>query len=258
VSQQAYETAKANALLGEADVLGARAALETARLNLSYTKVTSPIAGRIGKALVTEGALVSATEATQMAMVQQLDPIFVDFTQSSAEMLKLRRELGAAKAQEGMKKEFKIVLVLEDGTTYAEAGKLMFADVSVDPNTGTVTVRGEFPNRDKLLLPGMYVRGWVEEPTETEAITVPQRAVSRDAYGAANVLVVNEHDTVEQRGIETGAMLSDRWIVSSGLKAGERVIVEGLQKVRPGAAVKAVPFQGGEVKTQPTAAPAGH
>ena len=255
VSQQAYEDARSSALQSEADVLAAKAALETAALNLGYTKVTAPISGRIGKALITEGALASASEATKMAVIRQLDPIYVDFTQSSAELLKLRRSLELEKLQDVAKKEVKIMLVLEDGTTYAQTGRLVFQDVSVDENTGSVLLRAGFPNPEKLLLPGMYVRTRLEV-VQPDAITVLQRAVSRAASGQASVWVVNAQNVVEQRAIQTGSISGDKWIVSSGLNAGDRVVVEGLQKVRAGATVKVVPFQAGNINTpmKPSAA----
>lgn len=248
VSQQAYEDARASALQSEADVLAAKAALETAALNLGYTKVTAPISGRIGKALITEGALASASEATKMAVIRQLDPIYVDFTQSSAELLKLRRSLELEKLQDVTKKEVKIILVLEDGTIYAQTGRLVFQDISVDENTGSVLLRAEFPNPGKLLLPGMYVRTRLEV-VQPDAITVLQRAVSRAASGQASVWVVNAQNVVEQRAIQIGSISGDKWIVSSGLNAGDRVVVEGLQKVRAGATVKVVPFQAGNTNT---------
>ena len=245
VSQQAYEDARAGALQRAADVLAAKAALETAALNLGYAKVTAPISGRIGRALITEGALASASDATKMAVISQLDPIYVDFTQSSAEMLRLRRSLESGKMQGVASKEVKITLLLEDGTTYAETGRLVFSDISVDENTGSVTLRGQFPNPEKILLPGMFVRGRVEVAVENQAIAIPQRGVMRDASGQASVLVVNAQNQVEQRAIQTASVSGDKWTVSAGLHAGDRGIVEGLQKVRPGATVVAVPFQAG-------------
>ncbi|MDR3459347.1 MAG: efflux RND transporter periplasmic adaptor subunit [Verrucomicrobiae bacterium] len=244
VSQQAYEDARASALQSEADVLAAKAALETAALNLGYTKVTAPFSGRIGKALITEGALASASEATKMAVIRQLDPIYVDFTQSSAELLKLRRSLEPGKLPGVSKEEVRIALLLEDGTTYAETGRLVFQDVSVDANTGAVLLRAEFPNAEKLLLPGMYVRARLAV-VQPKAITVPQRAVSRDVNGQASVWLVNAQNVAEARAIQATAISGDKWIVSSGLNAGDRVIVEGLQKVRAGAPVAPVPFQAG-------------
>jgi membrane fusion protein (multidrug efflux system) len=251
VSQQAYEDARAGALQSAADVLAAKAALETAALNLGYAKVTAPISGRIGRALITEGALASASDATKMAVISQLDPIYVDFTQSSAEMLRLRRSLESGKMQGVASKEVKITLLLEDGTTYAETGRLVFSDISVDENTGSVTLRGQFPNPEKILLPGMFVRGRVEVAVEDQAITVPQRGVMRDASGQASVLIVDAQNQVEPRAIQTGSVSGDKWTVSSGLHAGDRVIVEGLQKARPGATVVAVPFQAGSAGVSP-------
>jgi membrane fusion protein (multidrug efflux system) len=180
-----------------------------------------------------------------MAVISQLDPIYVDFTQSSAEMLRLRRSLESGKMQGVASKEVKITLLLEDGTTYAETGRLVFSDISVDENTGSVTLRGQFPNPEKILLPGMFVRGRVEVAVENQAIAIPQRGVMRDASGQASVLVVNAQNQVEQRAIQTASVSGDKWTVSAGLHAGDRVIVEGLQKVRPGATVVAVPFQAG-------------
>jgi membrane fusion protein (multidrug efflux system) len=251
VTQQAYEDAKANELESEADVLTAKAALEMAALNLGYTKVTAPISGRIGMALITEGALASATDATKMAVINQLDPIYVDFTQSSVDMLKLRRSLESGKMQGVSSKEIKITLLLEDGTTYAETGRLLFSDISVDATTGSVTLRGQFPNADKILLPGMFVRGRVEVAVENQAIAIPQRGVMRDSGGQASALIVNAQNQVEQRAIQTRAVSGDKWVVSSGLSAGDRVIVEGLQKAHPGATVVAVPFQAAKAGAAP-------
>lgn len=248
VSEQAYEDAKASAQQSEADVLAAKAALDTAALNLGYTKVTAPISGRIGRALVTEGALASASEATKMAVIRQLDPVYVDFTQSGVDLLKLRRALASGRLQSATN-GVSITLLLEDGTTYARSGRLLFQDVSMDENTGSVTLRGEFPNPDKLLLPGMFVRGRIEVAVEPQAITVPQRAVSRNATGQASVLLVNAQNQVEQREIQTGSISGDKWIVRRGLSPGDRVIVEGLQKVRPGATVKTVPFESADMNS---------
>jgi membrane fusion protein (multidrug efflux system) len=224
VSQQAYEEAKASALQSEAEVLAAKAALDQAALDLGYTKVTAPISGRIGKALVTEGTLASASEATKMAVIRQLDPIYADFTQSSAEMLKLRRSLESGRLQ-NVSNEVNITLVLEDGSIYSQPGRLLFRDFAVDEKTSSVTMRGEFPNSDKLLLPGMFVRGRIEVGVESDALTVPQRAVSRDSKGQASVLVVNAQNVVEQREIKTGSIAGDKWIVNGGLAAGDRVIM---------------------------------
>lgn len=255
VSQQAYEDAKASALQSDADVQAATAALETARLNLGYAKVTAPISGRIGKALITEGALASASEATKMAVIQQLDPVYVDFTQSSADLLKLRRTRPSGREPDHSGKDVRITLVLEDGATYGETGRLVFADASVDESTGSVTVRGEFRNSERLLLPGMFVRGRIVLTEESQTLVVPQRGVSRDTTGQASVLIVNAQNQVEQRAIQTDAASGDRWIVTSGLTGGERVIVEGLQKVRVGSTVNPVPFKQRSGDSQPASAP---
>jgi len=256
VSQQVFEEAKATALQSQADVLAARAALATAALNLGYTKVTAPISGRIGKSLVTEGALLSATEATKLATIQQLDPVYVDFAQSSAELLKLRRALEGGTLQAIGTEGANIQLRLEDATVYAHAGKLLFSDISVDETTGSVVLRGRFPNLEKLLLPGMFVRGQVEVAKQSEALTVPQRAVARDSTGQASVLIVTDQNQVEQRLIRTESVSGDKWVVSSGLKAGERVVVEGLQKVRAGMTVAPIPFRGGNTNGGPISATA--
>jgi membrane fusion protein (multidrug efflux system) len=242
VSQQVFEEAKATALQSEADVLAAQAALETAALNLGYTKVTAPIAGRIGKAFVTEGALASASEATKLAVVQQLDPIYVDFTQSSSDRLKLRRALEAGKLQGLSEADVKITVLLEDSSAYDAVGRLVFTDTSVDETTGSVLLRGEFPNPNHFLLPGMFVRGRVETARTSGVITVPQRGVARDASGQASVLIVNAQNQVEQRDIQTGATAGDKWVVTSGLSGGEKVIVEGLQKIHAGMTVNSAPF----------------
>ena len=258
VSQQAYEDAKAAALQSEADVLAAKAALQAASLNLGYTRVTAPISGRIGKSLVTEGALLSAAEATKLATVQQLDSVYVDFTQSTKEMLRLRRSLESGGVQGTKQSDACVALVLEDGTPYATAGKMLFTDITVDETTGSVGLRASVPNPEKILLPGMFVRGQVELGKSAEALTVPQRAVTRDSTGQASVLVVNPQNQVEQRLIETEGASGNKWIVSRGLKAGERVIVEGLQKVRAGATVVPTPFGAANTNTvqAPAAAPA--
>jgi membrane fusion protein (multidrug efflux system) len=242
VSQQAYEDAVAGERQSEADVLAAKADLEMASLNLGYTKVTAPISGRIGKAMITEGALASASEATRMAVIQQLDPIYVDFTQSSADMLKLRHSLESGKLQSLSPNSVKITLFLEDGTAYNQTGRLVFSDVSVDASTGSVVLRGEFPNPDKILLPGAFVRGAVQVASQDRAILVPQRALSRDTYGQASVMIVNATNSVESRSLQVSSMSGENWVVTSGLNAGDRVIVEGGMKVGPLMHVTPVPF----------------
>jgi len=250
VSQQDYDTAVSAAAQGNADVLAAKAALETASLNLGYTTVTAPISGRIGKALVTEGALVGQNEATELAVIQQLDPIYFDFTQSSTEGLKLRQAFAAGKLKNVAPGEAKLTLLLEDGTTYPHAGKLLFSDITVDPTTGMVTLRAEFPNPDDLLLPGMFARARLEQAVDSQAITVPQRGVTYGADGNPTVMVVTPDDKVEIRPVTVSAAAGNDWIITSGLKAGEQVILEGFQKAQPGMTVKPVPFE-------PAAAAAG-
>ena len=245
VSKQDYDEAAAMALQGEAEVLAGKAGVETASLNLGYATVTAPITGRIGKAKVTEGALVGQNEATPLATIQQLDPIYFDFTQSSTEVLRLRRALENGKLKSLAPGEAKVTLLLEDGTIYPHPGKLLFSDITVDPTTGMITLRALAPNPEHLLLPGMFARGQLEQAVDSAALTVPQRAVMRGPDGSATVLVVNATNAVELRVIQAEATRGDKWIVSNGLKSGERVIVEGLQKAMPGQPVRPVPFQAG-------------
>ena len=242
VSKQDYDNAMSAAAQADAEVLAAKAALETATINLGYTKVTSPIDGRIGSALDTEGALVSQSAATQMAVVTQLDPIYCDFTESSTELLRLRRELDSGALKTAAPGEAKVTLLLDDGTTYSQPGKLLFSDVTVDPSSGMVTLRAEFPNPDHLLLPGLFARGLLEQAVNSRAITVLQRGVSVGANGIASVMVVGATNNVEARVIKIGQAVGNKWIVTDGLKAGDQVIVEGLQKSQPGMVVKPVPF----------------
>jgi len=243
VSKQDYEDASAAQLQAKADVESAQAAVETASLNLGYTSVTAPISGKIGEAKVTEGALVSQTDATQMAVIQQLDPIYFDFTQSSTDVLRLRHSFDEGKLQKVAPDEAKLTLILEDGTSYQYPGKLLFSDITVDPSTGMITLRAQFPNPGRILLPGMFARAQLEQAVNQNAISVPQRAVALGANGVATVMVVTPDKKVEARTIKLGDALEDQWIVTEGLKAGETVIVEGLQKVKPGATVKTVPFK---------------
>ena len=240
ISQSDYDLAIANAKQAVADVAAAKAAQETARLNLSYATVTAPISGRIGRALVTEGALVGQGEATQLALVQQIDPLYVNFTQSSVEVLKLKRALdgGTLKRADG---QAEVSLLLEDGTEYKHKGKLLFSDMSVDPNTGSITLRAEFPNPQRLLLPGMYVRVRLEQAVDNNAITVPQRALQRNPQGGT-VMIVGADGKVVVQQVTVGEAQGDYWIITDGLKGGEQVIVEGVQHAQPGAVVKAVPF----------------
>lgn len=249
ISKQEYDDVIATQKQAEADLAAAKAARDTARLSLGYSTVTSPISGRIGRAQVTEGALVGQGEATPLATVQQIDPIFVNMTQSSTEVLQLQRAMASGQLKSAGKGQIKVTLVTEDGQTYPQSGKLLFSDLTVDESSGAVTLRAEFPNRDQTLLPGMYVRARIEQAVNEKAITVPQQAVSRTPDGAS-VMVVGADNKVAARPVKTGAANGDSWIISEGLKEGDQVIVEGLQKIQPGAAVKPVPWQ--------KAAPAGN
>lgn len=237
VSQQANDDAVAALKLAEADVAAARASIEQARIDLEFTRLAAPIAGRIGRSTVTAGALVTANQEQALATVQQLNPIYVDLTQSSAELLRLRRALEAGRLQQAGAVEMPVTLVLEDGTEYAHPGKLAFSEVSVDPATGSVTLRAVFPNPDGMLLPGMYVRAHLEQAVASNAILIPHAGLTRDARGRAIAMVVAADDTVEERPIKAERSVGDQWVVTEGLAAGERIIVEGLQKVRPGTKV---------------------
>jgi len=239
VSQQANDDAAVALKLAEADVAAARATLEQARINLAYTRLTSPIDGRIGRSTVTAGALVTANQAQALATVQQLDPIYVDVTQSSADRLRLRRDLDAGRLQHSNGGQVAVALELEDGVAYGETGLLAFSEVSVDPGTGSVTLRAVFPNPRGELLPGMYVRAKLDQGVNSDAILVPHAALGRDPRGNATVMVVNEQNTVEVRSVRAERSLGDQWVISEGLSAGERVIVEGLQRVRAGVPVTA-------------------
>lgn len=242
VSRQEYDDTASAVKLAEAEIAAAKAAVATAKLNLGYATVTAPIDGRIGEAKVTEGSLVSQVEATQLAVIQQLDPIYVDFPQSSTELLRLKKSLDSGKLQSVDPLETKVTLILEDGSTYAATGKLLFSDVTVDPSTGMVTMRSEFPNPDHVLLPGMFARVQLQQAINNDAITVLQRGVALGANGGATAMVATPDSKVELRNLKLGNAVGDKWVVIEGLKVGDKVIVEGLQKVRPGGDVKTVPF----------------
>jgi membrane fusion protein (multidrug efflux system) len=255
VSQQEADDAAAALQQGEADVAAARAAVQTARISLGYTAVTAPISGRIGKSAVTPGALVTANQATPLATIQQLDPVYVDVTQSSGAVLRLRRAFASGTLQKTADNAARVKLLFEDGSAYALEGKLQFTDVTVDPSTGAITLRALFPNPKGELMPGMYVRALVEEGVRENAITVPQQAVMRDTKGEATALVVGADGKVESRRLQTPRTLGDQWLVDEGLKAGDRVIVDNLQRVRPGSVVQ--PVERALAATPPnTAAPA--
>ena len=241
VGKAQVESAQKTVEVAEAAIQQAEAAVETARINLDYTKIAAPISGRIGRSEVTEGAIVTAYQPTPLATIQQLDPIFVDVPQSTAQLNHLKRSLNNGSLKDNGTDKVKIVL--EDGAAYSQQGSLKFRDVTVDPTTGSVILRIVVPNPDGILLPGMFVRAIVDEGVNEHAILVPQQAVSRDPKGNPVALVVDAEGKVEQRELSTERAVEDRWLVSSGLAAGDRVIVEGMQKVRPGVAVKAVPFE---------------
>ena len=238
VSQQDYDDAQAALMQAEAAVAGSEAALQSAQINLAYTTITAPISGQIGRSLVTEGALLTANQTQVLASIRQLDPIYVDLNQSSSELLKLKRQMRGDATT-----EVAVDLLLDDDSQYAQQGSLQFSEVSVDPGTGMVTLRAVFPNKQGDLLPGMFVRARLHHGTDEQALLVPQAAVSRTPKGQASVLVVNSNNEVEARLIETGRTVAQSWQVLSGLTAGERVIVAGLQKVRPGTRVSVVAAQ---------------
>ncbi|MQR01302.1 efflux RND transporter periplasmic adaptor subunit [Glaciimonas soli] len=254
ISKQDYDNAVAAQLQAAADLATAKAARQTASINLGYATVTSPISGRIGAALVTEGALVGQGEATQLAVVQTIDPIYVDITQSSTDLLKLEQALRTGQLQSA--NQSKVSLILETGQVYPQTGRLLFANQTVDPSTGAVTIRAEFPNPTHTLLPGMYVRAKLEQGVNDQAITVPQQAVQRDTNGTS-VFVVGADNKVEIRPIKADTAEGQSWIVTDGLKTGDKVVVEGVQKIKPGATVKTVQWQkAASAEGQPVAATA--
>ena len=238
VSKQTNDDAVAAQREAEAGVGVARAALDSANIVLGYARITAPISGRIGKSSVTQGALVTANQTAALATVQQLDPVYVDLTQSSAELLQLRRDLAAGKVTES--DEVAVTILLEDGTPYSQPGRLAFSEVSVNPDTGSYLLRVVVPNPDSLLLPGMYVRAVMSDAQRSDGLLVPQEGVARNPRGDATVLVVAADGKIEQRAIEVSRTEGANWVVESGLAAGDRVVVEGLQKARPGMVVTAV------------------
>jgi membrane fusion protein (multidrug efflux system) len=245
VSKQEYTNAVAAQKQAEAEVAAARAAVQTAQINLGYASVTAPISGRIGRALVTEGALVGQGEATPLAMIQQIHPMYVNFTQPAADVLKLRRALAEGRLKRAAGVDGALVrVVLEDGSEHASPGKLLFSDLSVDPTSGQITLRAEVPNPNGTLLPGLYVRVRLEQAKAGNAVLLPQQAVTRSAQGDS-AMVVGPDGKVSPRTIRVGSAQDGQWVVLDGLKAGEQVVVEGFQKMRPGAPVKPVPWRPG-------------
>jgi membrane fusion protein (multidrug efflux system) len=241
VSKQDYDNAVAAELQAQADVESGQAAVETAHINLVYTKVLSPITGRTGIS-VTEGALVTANQTTALVTVHQLDPIYVDIPQSMALLLRLRRELAGGQIKSSGENQVQVTLTLDDGSSYDQTGQLQFSETTVDQSTGSVTMRAIFPNPQNLLLPGMFVTAHLEEGVSENAILVPQQGVTHNAEGEPTVLVVTPDNKVEMRVIKTDRAIRDQWLVTDGLHVGDRVIVEGLQRARPGATVAPVEF----------------
>ena len=251
ISKQEYDDALTAQQQTVADLATAKASRQNASLNLGYATVTAPIAGRIGRAQVTEGALVGQGEATPLATVQQVDPIYVNLTQSSTDVLRLRRALSSGKLQGAGQNAARVTLVTEDGQVYPQAGTLLFTDLAVDESSGAITLRAEFPNPARLLLPGMYVRARLEQAVNEAALTVPQQAVQRTTDGGS-VMVVGADDKVAARPVKADTAQGNLWIITAGLSPGDRVIVDGLQKAKPGATVKAVPW------TAPAQQPTGN
>jgi membrane fusion protein (multidrug efflux system) len=260
VGQQDYDDASAALEQAEATIESrkaavemSRAAVESARINLSYTPIKAPISGRIGISNVTVGAMTTAYQPNALAIIQQLDPIYVDVTQASAELLRMQQRLESGRLKQDGPIQNKVKLILENGTTYPLEGILQFRDVTVDPSTGSVTLRLVFPNPRQILLPGMFVRAVVEDGVSERALLVPQQGVTRDTKGAPIAWVVNKEEKVEQRSLELDRAIGDKWLVTKGLDDGDRVIVEGLQRVRPGDRVRAVAFNASDHRVTATA-----
>lgn len=239
ISQQEYDDALANLGQSMASIAAARAAIETAQINLKYTEVRAPISGVIGKSSVTEGALVSSGQTTVLATIQQLDPIYIDVSQSAENLLRLKRQM--LSGQLSSLEAAKVQLILEDGTAYEHEGTLQFSEVGVSESTGTVTLRALFNNPDRFLLPGMFVRTVVQEGSRGSAVLAPQQGIIRDRTGSATAFVVNSNNEVELRQVTTGRSVGHNWLIEDGLQAGDRLILDGLQKIRPGAPVTVVP-----------------
>jgi membrane fusion protein (multidrug efflux system) len=258
VSKQDNDDMQSTLRQDQADVEVQRAAVKTAKVNLDYTRIMSPISGRIEQSTVTPGALVVAAQTTALTTVQKIDPIYVDVTQSSVELLRLRKELASGKIKKSGDNAATVKIVLEDGSTYAQTGKLEFSGLSVDTGTGMITLRAVVPNPDGILLPGSYVRAILEEGIDDNAILVPQKAVSRDSAGGASALVLNDAGKVEQRTLTVARVVGNNWWVTAGLKAGDKVIIDGLQKVSPGDSPNGVDMTASATanKTAPASTPA--
>jgi len=245
VSQQDYDDAAAALKQVQADIQYGKASVENARINLQYTTITAPISGRIGRSSVTEGTLVTAHQPLALATIQKMDPMYVDVTQSTADIFRLRQQLEKGQIDQNGKNRQTVCLLLDDGTEYPLKGNLQFRDVTVDPTTGSVILRITFPNPKAVLLPGMFVRALVQEGVNKKAILVPQQAVSRDPKGTPTVLIVDAKNIVQQRQLTVDRTIGNDWLVSSGLIPGDRVIVEGIVRAKPGIPVKVVPFENG-------------
>lgn len=238
-----YDTAAVTLAQAEADVALQQAALDEARINLEYTEVRAPITGIIGAALVTEGALVTADGTQNLALIQQIDPIYADFTQSAQDMMALKRAVEEGKLASTAPDQASVRLVFDDGSVYSDPGRLLFASASVDSTTGQVTLRAEFPNARRDLLPGMYVRVRIEQAVRESAITIPQRSIVRTADGKPLVYVAKEDSTAEARPVVLGQAIGSEWVIENGLKAGEKIVVDGAQKVQPGGKIAPEPWQ---------------
>jgi membrane fusion protein (multidrug efflux system) len=238
ISAQDYDNARVAVRHTIADVAANKAAVERAKLNLGYATVTAPISGRVGRALVTEGALVGQNETTPLALIQQLNPIHADLTQSTRELNDLRRAFRSGQLKEVGQGQAKATLIQDDGSLYPLPGKLLFSDITVDPGTGQIILRSEFPNPDLYLLPGSFVRVRLEQAVNQQGISVPQRAIQRDSAGIAKVLLLDAEQRISQQPVELGPVQNDRWVVTSGLKPGDRIVTEGLQHARPGEKVQ--------------------
>ncbi|MDD4870185.1 MAG: efflux RND transporter periplasmic adaptor subunit [Kiritimatiellae bacterium] len=256
VSKQDYDDITAALKQVEAEVEAGKAAVESARINLAYTSITAPISGRIGKSLVTIGALATAHQGYPFAVIQQLDPVYVDVPQSSVSLLRLKAELASGNLKPDRDNRAKVKLVLGDGKPYPLEGTLKFSDVTVDSSTGSFILRVVVPNPDHTLLPGMFVRATIEEGVNEQALLVPQQGMTQDPKGNPMALIVGAEDKVEVRMLTLDRTVGNRWLVSSGIKPGDRMIVEGIQKVRPGASVKAVPFNPDQKSSSEAAKPA--
>ena len=252
VSQQEYDDAASALRQTEADIAYGKASVETARINLAYTRITAPISGRIGRSHVTEGAIVTAYQVQALATIQQLNPIYVDVPQSTTELLRLKQRLAGGLLNQDGGDQRKVTLRLEDKSTYPLEGRLQFKEVTVEASTGSVVIRAIFPNPDNYLLPNMFVRAVIKEGVDENALMIPQQAVSRDSKGNPLVLIVNDDNKVQQRQLTVDRAIGDQWLVGSGLAQGDRIIVEGNQKVRPGASVRTVPFESGALQGSAT------